>query len=501
MRHERLITCKRRTSNIEHKTIKKQRKSRRSQIVSSKFSLFPSGIFPAEKDSEGLKELKKMKMKIYLIVMSIEGYLKKLTNKSMHFGGGKESPIYDVKGKLENHNTDGKFNKNFVDDLVEKIVKLRVLALKEVEDVKEKKTFNQRIDYAKEKLKEVNGLLKRWHKKHGEFLEKQNQLVINKDPLVLDFRRVNHQLTDDQSRQILLELKQFWDDSGKKDAGKMMRRALEIFREAGQRCFQEDLKHSKLKEVEYIRKLEEEKTKKEEELLKNQKASDLLSSEFDKARNNGGEQEIPDDNCLNQYQDGYSQRGSDHSNSGENKDGYVVHYESDGNNSGENKDGYVVHYGNNDNNSDQCQNDGFDNEGDWNNNFDRNENDEIQDDIDPWNNSDPLNNSDDDWNAKADQDEVEDEQESEKPVERKTSKRPHHNKSPQHKDGDGKESRDSPRPNRGPKRSKSGKLNHSSSLDYNKKLKRKLELKLARYEKKIENLDRAIQFKLDKLNK
>jgi len=436
MRHERLITCKRKTSNVEHKTIKKQRKNRRSQIVSSKFSLFPSGIFPAEKDSEGLKKLKKIKMKIYLIVMSIEGYLKKLTNKSMHFGGGKESPIGEVKTKLENHNTDGNFNKNIVDDLVEKIVKLRVLALKEVEDVKEKKTFNQRIDYAKEKLKEVNGLLKRWHKKHGEFLEKQNQLVINKDPLVLDFRRVNHQLTDDQSRRILSELKQFWDDSGKKDAGKMMERALEIFRDAGQRCFQEDLKHSKLKEDEYIRKLEEEKKKKEEELLKNQKASDLLSSEFDKARNNGGEQEIPNDNCLNQYQDGYSQRGSDHSNSGENKDGYVVHY------------------GNNDNNSDQCQNDGFDNEGVWNNNLDRNENDEIQDDIDPWNNSDPLNNSDDDWNAKADQDEVEDEQESEKPVERKTSKRPHHKKSPQYKDDDGKESRDSPEPNRGPKRSK-----------------------------------------------
>ena len=73
---------------------------------------------------------------------------------------------------------------------------------------------------------------------------------------MLDFRRVNHQLTDVQSRRILSELKQSWDDSGKKDAGKMMERALEIFRDAGQRCFQEDLKHSKLKEDEYIRKLE-----------------------------------------------------------------------------------------------------------------------------------------------------------------------------------------------------------------------------------------------------
>ena len=42
----------------------------------------------------------------------------------MHFGGGKESPIDEVKMKLKNHNTDGKFNKNFVDDLVEKIVKV-----------------------------------------------------------------------------------------------------------------------------------------------------------------------------------------------------------------------------------------------------------------------------------------------------------------------------------------------------------------------------------------
>ena len=42
----------------------------------------------------------------------------------MHFGGGKESPIGDVKTKLENHNTDGNFNKNVVDDLVEKIVKV-----------------------------------------------------------------------------------------------------------------------------------------------------------------------------------------------------------------------------------------------------------------------------------------------------------------------------------------------------------------------------------------
>ena len=73
---------------------------------------------------------------------------------------------------------------------------------------------------------------------------------------MLDFRRVNHQLTDDQSRWILSELKKFWDDSGKKGAGEMMNRALEVFREAGQRCFQEDLKRSKLKEVEYIQKLE-----------------------------------------------------------------------------------------------------------------------------------------------------------------------------------------------------------------------------------------------------
>ena len=48
----------------------------------------------------------------------------------------------------------GYYNPNIVDELVEKIVKLRVLALKKVENVKQKKTFDQRIDLAKEKLKE-----------------------------------------------------------------------------------------------------------------------------------------------------------------------------------------------------------------------------------------------------------------------------------------------------------------------------------------------------------
>jgi len=388
-------------------------------------------------------------MKIYLIVMSIEGYLKKLTNKSMHFGGGKESPIYDVKGKLENHNTDGEFNKNVVDDLVEKIVKLRVLALKEVEDVKEEKTFNQRIDYAKEKLKEVNGLLKRWHEKHGEFLEKQNQLVINKDPLVLDFRRVNHQLTDDQSRRILSELKQFWDGSGKKDADKMMMQALQIFRDAGQRCFQEDQERSDSKEDEYNRKIKEEKKKKEEEERKMQEEAFDWDTEMKKLdeENEARKQKRLEDGCSDLCRDEYKQ--------------YKIH-----NGSGQNRNEDVVQ---------EEIKEVLNNSDGWINYSVQNGNDEIQDES--ANNRNPFGSDSDDWNSNDDltaEDEVEDEQESEKPVERKTSKRPHHNKNPQHKDGDGKESRDSPGPDRGPKRSKSGKLNRSSSLDYNKKLKRKL---------------------------
>merc|ERR1719354_1390954 len=390
--------------------------------------------------------------------MSIESYLKKLTNKSMHFGGGKESPIYDVKGKLENHNTDGKFNKNVVDNLVEKIVKLRVLALKEVEDVKEKKTFDQRIDFAKEKLKVVNSLLKQWHAYHGEFLEKQNQLVINKNPLALDFQRVNHQLTDDQSRRILSELKQSWDDSGKKDAGEMMKRVLEVFRVAGQRCFQEDQERSDSKEDEYNKKIQEEKKKKEEEERKMQEEAfdwDTEMKELDE-ENEARKQKRLEDGCSDLCRDEYKQ--------------YKIH-----NGSGQNRNEDVV--------QEEIKEVLNNNDG-WNSYSVQNRNDEIQDEN--ANNNNPFGSDSDDLTAK---DEVEDEQESEKPVERKTSKRPHHNKSPQHKDGDGKESRDSPRPNRGPKRSKSGKLNHSSSLDYNKKLKRKLELKAARYEKKIANLD------------
>jgi len=478
MRHKKLKAYKRRTSDaIEHKTIKKLRKSRRSQMVSSKFSLFPSGIFPAEKDSEGLKKLKKFKMKIYLIVMSIEGYLKKLTSydKSMHFGGGKESPISEVKRKLKNLNTDEKFDKNVVDNLVEKIVKLRVLALKEVEDVKEKKTFDQRIDFAKEKLKEVNSLLKQWHAYHGEFLEKQNQLVINKDPLVLDFRRVNHQLTDDQSRRILSELKQSWDDSGKKDAGEMMKRVLEVFRVAGQRCFQEDQERSDSKEDEYNKKIQEEKKKKEEEERKMQEEAfdwDTEMKELDE-ENEARKQKRLEDGCSDLCRDEYKQ--------------YKIH-----NGSGQNRNEDVV--------QEEIKEVLNNNDG-WNSYSVQNRNDEIQDEN--ANNNNPFGSDSDDWNSNDDltaKDEVEDEQESEKPVERKTSKRPHHNKSPQYKDG-GKESRDSPVPNRGPKRSKSGKLNNSSSLDYNKKLKRKLEFKVARYEKKIANLDSMIKFKLDKLNK
>ena len=73
---------------------------------------------------------------------------------------------------------------------------------------------------------------------------------------MLDFRRVNHQLTDDQSRRILSELKQSWDDSGKKDAGEMMKRVLEVFRVAGQRCFQEDQERSDSKEDEYNKKIQ-----------------------------------------------------------------------------------------------------------------------------------------------------------------------------------------------------------------------------------------------------
>jgi len=455
MKHKKLITCKRRTSDaIEHKTIKKLRKSRRSQIVSSKFSLFPSGIFPALNDNEELKKLKKFKMKIYMIVMSIEGYLKKLTKRSMHFGLGRDNSVDQLTERLKNHSTGGNFNQGIVKEMIEKIVKLRVLALKEVEDVKEKKTFDQRIDLAKERLKEVHGLLKQWHEKRGKFLEKQNQLVINKDPLVLDFRSVNHQLKDDQSRRILTDLKRSWDkrnSPGKKNAGDMLEQALEIFRNAGQVCFQEDQDHSDTKEDEYNRKIQEEEEKEREELEK----TPVDWEKEGKKEYNAKQQEELEDEGLDRYGD--------------------EPHESDGGSSDEYGDGYENYDGN----------------------LDQNQDDVAQGDDDVW--------SSDDWNAKSDGDDAERPEK----IEEQENERQKEEQAADERSGrsdDCERSVEDPIPknpesSRGLKRSKSGKSIRSASLDYNKKLKKKLELKVARYEKKIADLDFKLQLKLEKLNK
>jgi len=243
MKYRNQISFKRRPSH-SNGIIPKSTKSRKTQMIPAEHLIFPSGFLDND-DTDDQKDLKKFKMKIYLVVMSIEGYLNNFfeTTSNNYIQFNTTGPAIDrITTIIKKYNN--KYNKKIsphVYQWVDKIVKLRLFSVKEGEPGE---NTAAKIQNATNKLNEIHGELKKWHPESGEKLEKQNDIVIkSKGPLILDFRRVSHVFsTKNWVRNLIEGLKKA---RGTTDEDQLRETMERLFKEAGQKSFQEDKAEAK----------------------------------------------------------------------------------------------------------------------------------------------------------------------------------------------------------------------------------------------------------------
>jgi len=204
MRYSNQIIYKRRPRrSIDFRTIPKIKRSRKVQKVLPRHLIFPSCL-PNARDSDDLKRFKIFRMKMDIIIKSIEGYLNEYKETKgeniIHIGNSKS------KDELIRNLEDDSVKKWF-----EKLVQLRVFALKELQAFSDNLNVNvdEKIANAKEKLKEFHDEIKKWDSEVGEILERQNLAVLDADNLVLDFQPVDHAI---DAATFMNELRDVCDD-------------------------------------------------------------------------------------------------------------------------------------------------------------------------------------------------------------------------------------------------------------------------------------------------
>jgi len=190
MRHNNQIIHKRRPFNSnEFRTSPKIKRSRRAQKIQPGHLLFPSCL-PNDKDNLDLQKLKKFKMKIDLIIKSIEGYL------NIYKGTKPNNMIHVGKSNTKSALLDGDFSltqHTLVNLWFEKLVQLRAFALKELHVFSENPiNADEKIVSATGELVKFHEEIKKWDSKSGEILETQNLAVLAAKNLVLDFQPVDH---------------------------------------------------------------------------------------------------------------------------------------------------------------------------------------------------------------------------------------------------------------------------------------------------------------------